>query len=91
MAKYGSKKGLGVSNKKAVEDTLSLYEQYRQRREPWSAQAKEDKEYRLGKQWTKEQTETLISRGQAPIVVNRLHPAVETAKSMLTANRPAFR
>ena len=28
---------------------------------------------------------------QAPIVVNRIHPAVEAAKSMLTANRPSFR
>ena len=57
MSKY-SKKGL-PSNKKAVEDTKSLYEQYRQRREPWAAQAKEDKEFRLGRQWTKDQIKTL--------------------------------
>ena len=86
MANYKIKDG-----KKAVEETKKLYEMYRQRREPWAAQAKEDKEFRMGKQWTKEQTEVLKSRGQAPIVVNRLHPAVETAKAMLTANRPSFR
>ena len=42
------------------------------------------------RQWTKEQAQTLEARGQAPIVVNRVHPAVETAKAMLTANRPSF-
>ena len=86
MAKYVAKMG-----KKVAEETRSLYEQYRQRREPWSQQAKEDKEFRLGRQWTREQVESLEARGQAPIVVNRLHPAVETAKAMLTANRPSFR
>ena len=35
--------------------------------------------------------DVLKSRGQAPIVINRIHPAVESAKSMLTANRPSFR
>jgi hypothetical protein len=88
MANYNLK---GKAAKKAVDETKELYEQYRQRREPWAAQAKEDKEFRMGKQWTKEQTEVLKARGQAPIVVNRIHPAVETAKSMLTANRPSFR
>ena len=86
MAKYVAKMG-----KKVAEETRSLYEQYRQRREPWAQQAKEDKEFRLGRQWTREQVESLEARGQAPIVVNRLHPAVETAKAMLTANRPSFR
>lgn len=33
----------------------------------------------------------LESRGQAPIVVNRIHPIVETAKSLLTYNSPQFR
>jgi len=79
------------SPKKQVEECKKLYEAYKQRREPWATQAKEDKEFRMGKQWTKEQMKVLKSRGQAPIVVNRLHPAVETAKAMLTANRPSFR
>ena len=37
----------------------------------WAQHAKEDKEFRLGRQWTAEQIETLKSRGQAPIVINR--------------------
>ena len=74
-----------------VNETQNLYDIYSKERDNWARQAKEDKEFRLGRQWTKEQEDTLKSRGQAPIVVNRIHPAVEAAKSMLTANRPAFR
>ena len=74
-----------------VNETLQLFKDYSKKRDSWAQQAKEDKEFRLGRQWTKEQSETLEARGQAPIVVNRIHPAVETAKAMLSANRPSFR
>ena len=74
-----------------VDETKNLYDIYRQRRETWAKQAKEDREFRLGRQWTKAQADALEARGQAPIVINRIHPAVETAKAMLTANRPSFR
>ena len=74
-----------------VNDTLDLFDKYSQKRDTWAQHAKEDKEFRLGRQWTKEQKEVLESRGQAAIVINRIHPAVESAKAMLTSNRPAFR
>ena len=74
-----------------VDDTHDLWKTYSQEREPWARNAKEDKEFRLGRQWTEEQEEVLINRGQAPIVVNRIHPAVESAKAILTSNRPSFR
>ena len=82
---------MAKTTKKQVTETKELFDRYRQRREPWALQAKEDKEFRLGKQWSKEQAETLAGRGQAPIVVNKIYPAVETAKALLTANRPGFR
>ena len=85
---------MGINEKKTpeiVNDTLRLFKDYSKKRDAWAQQAKEDKEFRLGRQWTKEQAETLEARGQAPIVVNRIHPAVETAKAMLTSNRPSFR
>ena len=80
-----------TNNKSLVEDTQNLFDDYSNNREKWAIQAQEDKEFRLGQQWTKEQARTLKERGQAPIVVNRLHPAVEMAKALLTANRPQFR
>ena len=76
---------------KIVSETIQLYKDYSKKRDAWAQQAKEDKEFRLGRQWTKEQAEVLEARGQAPIVINRIHPAVEAAKAMLTAKRPSFR
>tara|TARA_R100001594_G_scaffold150514_1_gene212087 strand:+ start:1171 stop:3360 length:2190 start_codon:yes stop_codon:yes gene_type:complete len=74
-----------------VDETIDLFNRYNTKRDTWATQVKQDKEYRLGRQWTNAQIDTLKARGQAPIVVNRIHPAVETAKAMLTANRPSFR
>ena len=76
---------------KMVTDTQELFRIYKTHRETWAQHAQEDREFRLGKQWTSEQIEVLEKRGQSPIVVNRIHPAVETAKALITANRPAFK
>ena len=85
-----SKKG-NISATELVNETLELFDTYSGKRDNWAIQAKEDKEFRLGKQWSKKQREVLEARGQAPIVINRIHPAVESAKAMLTSNRPSFR
>ena len=77
--------------KKLVDETQDIFRTYSTNRDTWARHAKEDKEFRLGRQWTKEQEDKLKGRGQAPIVINRVHPAVESAKAMLTANRPSFR
>ena len=79
------------SNSKLVDETLDLFDKYSQKRDTWANQAKEDKEFRLGRQWSSDQKRVLEARGQAPIVINRVHPAVESAKAMITANRPSFR
>ena len=80
-----------LTDKEVVQKVQDLFRTYSKNRETWANHAQEDKEFRLGKQWTNEQKRILESRGQAPIVVNRIHPAVEAAKAMITANRPSFR
>ena len=79
------------SERDFVNETIDIYTRYSKKRDTWAVEAKEDREFRLGKQWTTQQANVLKKRGQAPIVVNRIHPAVETAKAMITANRPSFR
>jgi hypothetical protein len=74
-----------------VQSTQDLWRTYSNKRETWANQAQEDAEFRLGKQWTAEQQKILLERGQAPLVVNRIHPAVEAAKALLTSTRPSFR
>ena len=86
---YNAKKKL--SGKPLVDETIDLWKRYGDKRDGWAEHAKEDKEFRLGRQWTEEQEDILNARGQAPLVVNRIHPAVEAAKSMMSANRPSFR
>ena len=80
-----------LSDSEIVNKVHDLWRTYSKNRETWAQHAQEDKEFRLGKQWTREQKDILESRGQAPIVVNRIHPAVEAAKAMITSNRPSFR
>jgi hypothetical protein len=81
-----------VENVDLVEETIRIFKHYRDHpnRVSWVQHLKEDREFRFGKQWTAEQIDALEARGQAPIVVNRIHPAVETAKALLTSRKPCF-
>ena len=75
----------------SVQLTRELFHDYKSARELWAQKFQESVEFRAGAQWTNEERDILESRGQAPIVVNRIHPIVETAKSLLTYNSPQFR
>ena len=70
--------------------TQDLFSNYSSARSDWSKQAAEDAEFRAGKQWSDKQVKSLRARAQEPLVVNVIHPAVEQAKAMLTANAPKF-
>jgi len=74
-----------------VDSTQQIWKTYSNKREIWAEQAQEDAEFRLGRQWTAEQQRILLERGQAPLVVNRIHPAVEAAKALLTSGKPQYR
>jgi len=67
-----------------------LLEDYHAQRSDWATQAMEDDEFRNNSQWTAEQTKVLKNRAQSPIIDNVVHPAVEQAKALLTANKPKF-
>jgi len=89
MMAYNSKSQ--KSGKKLVDETQDIWKTYSKKREVWANHAQEDREFRLGKQWTADQKRILEERGQAALVVNRIHPAVEAAKALITANKPQFR
>ena len=80
-----------IADAQKVAKVQELFRIYKNKRETWAQHAQEDREFRLGKQWSDEQVKVLESRGQSPIVINRIHPAVETAKALITANRPNFK
>lgn len=82
----------GKSSAEYASETAELFNDFCQgNREIWALQAKEDREFRLGAQWSDADQKVLRDREQAPLVINRIHPAVELAKSMLMANKPTFR
>ena len=81
----------GAAMHPEVKKSLELLQEYQNKREPWAQQFLEDVQFRSGVQWTKTQMDILKRRGQSPIVVNRIHPIVETAKALLTFNKPQFR
>ena len=74
-----------------VQESIELLTEYNNLREIWAVKFQESIEFRAGAQWSQEERDILEQRGQAPIVVNRIHPIVETAKSLLTYNSPEFR
>jgi len=76
---------------KEVLTSQELLEEYQRHREVWAQKFHEDQQFRAGVQWTKTQEERLEKRGQSAIVVNRIHPIVETAKALLTFRKPEFR
>tara|TARA_R100000353_G_C6510066_1_gene196392 strand:- start:463 stop:2799 length:2337 start_codon:yes stop_codon:yes gene_type:complete len=79
------------STHEEVELSQELLREYSSSREMWAVKYQEAIEFRAGAQWSNEEKDVLEARGQAPIVVNRIHPIVETAKSLLTYNSPQFR
>lgn len=85
-------KVMTLSNQRYVDETIELFQKFSSgNRSAWQEDAQEDKEFRLGRQWDEKDAEVLKERQQAPLVINRVHPAVELAKAMLTANKPTFR
>lgn len=74
----------------SARQTEKMFFNYESMRQHWSKQALDDDEFRNGVQWSDEQIKELKSRGQVPLVVNVIHPAVEQAKALLTYNKPKF-
>jgi len=73
-----------------VTESEKLLDQYHGERTEWATQAMEDDEFRNNQQWKASHVTTLEQRAQSPIVDNVVHPAVEQAKALLTANKPKF-
>ena len=75
-----------------AEETQELFTRFSSgNRVIWAQQATEDREFRYGAQWSEEDKKILEARSQAALVINRIHPAVELAKGILTSDHPSFR
>jgi hypothetical protein len=86
----GKNKVVKEDNSELAKENFELFLQYSSERFDWASQVVENDAFRNNAQWTSTQQKTLEERGHSPLVLNRIHPAVEMAKSMMTANRPRF-
>jgi len=67
-----------------------LFQQWRDSREDWDEEARIDLDFFLGNHFTADESSDLSSRNQADVPMDRIAPAVDKLKSMLTAKPPVF-
>ena len=67
-----------------------LFDRYKNDRRAWDLDARQDLDFYLGNHFTENESHELSSRNQADVPMDRISPAVERLKSMLTARPPAF-
>jgi len=66
------------------------YDRYKNDRQSWELDARQDIDFYLGNHFTADESNDLASKNQADVPMDRISPAVERLKSMLTARPPAF-
>ena len=77
---------------KTANETINLFNKFADiQRSEWIERVDEDNQFRYGNQWTLDQVKEMEAKGQPVVSINRIHPAIEMEKAMLTSNRPSFR
>ena len=67
-----------------------MFRRWRDARADWDMKAREDLDFFLGNHFTKEESADLSSRNQADVPMDRISPAIDKLKSVLTAKPPVF-
>lgn len=74
-----------------AEEIKELFRDYATMRSRWMYNVGLDREYRYGRQYDDIEVAKLELTGRGPAPDNRIHPAVEMGKALLTANAPRFK
>jgi len=70
--------------------TRELHQRYRDARSEWDTEARKDIDFFYGNHFSDNEVDELESRNQAAVPMDRVGPAVEKMKAMLTSSSPAF-
>lgn len=70
--------------------TEELFDRYRNARSDWDTEARTDIDFFYGNHFTDNEVDELELRNQASVPMDRVGPAVEKMKAMLTSRAPAF-
>ena len=71
-------------------ENQQLFDRYKDDRGAWELDARQDVDFYLGNHFSKAESQELASRNQADVPMDRISPAVERLKSMLTSRPPVF-
>ena len=75
---------------KRAEINKDIFEQYRDARADWDREAREDLDFYFGNHFTDDESQHLASVNQADVPMDRVSPAIEKLKAILTARPPGF-
>tara|TARA_S200002703_G_scaffold21210_1_gene17763 strand:+ start:4033 stop:6063 length:2031 start_codon:yes stop_codon:yes gene_type:complete len=70
--------------------TQELFDRYRNARSEWDTEARTDIDFFYGNHFSENEVDELELRNQASVPMDRVGPAVEKMKAMLTSRAPAF-
>ena len=79
-----------IESDQRAEENLELYRRWRDARSEWDTEARTDIDFYGGNHYTVEESDDLASVNQAGVPMDRIGPAVEKLKSVITARPPAF-
>jgi len=75
---------------KRASENRELFDRYKNDRQAWELDARQDLDFYLGNHFTEFESQELQQRNQADVPMDRISPAVERLKSMLTSRPPVF-
>ena len=67
-----------------------LYREWRDSRRDWDNEARTDIDFFYGNHYTREEADEMASRNQAAVPMDRVAPAIDKLKAMLTSRTPVF-
>ena len=75
---------------KRADYNQELYRRWRDARSDWDTEARQDVDFYHGNHFTDEEVDELQARNQADVPMDRIGPAIEKFKAVLTSRPPAF-
>ena len=73
-----------------AQESQELWQRWRDERSSWDTEARSDIDFYSGNHYTTDESDELSSVNQAAVPMDRIGPAVEKLKSIITATPPAF-
>tara|TARA_R110002020_G_scaffold71849_2_gene185218 strand:+ start:3304 stop:5361 length:2058 start_codon:yes stop_codon:yes gene_type:complete len=74
----------------SAKENQELHKRYKDARSDWETDARNDIDFYHGNHFTTDESNELQSRNQADVPMDRISPAIEKLKSVLTAKPPVF-